>query len=155
MNIRQTYVSFDQAVLLKAKGFNKSVPCAYIGGKFFENSSGDQSYVELEDLEIDWNQPNALFTVEGDICFRCEKSPYHFEAFSAPEQWMVLAWLREKYSIHVHVFPFDVKEDGQIVYANGIIDAKGNLNKLTDNAFYNTHEEAVSGAIDFVLKDLI
>jgi hypothetical protein len=76
--IKPTYVTFEQAKLLKEKGFDEITKSIYQ----YENLEIDNDYVNFR---------NSLFSYD------------HFE-ISAPEQWQVVEWLRVKYGIWVSIF---------------------------------------------------
>jgi len=77
MEIKPTYVSFEQAKLLKEKGFNEKCVQGY-----------NKSEKYLGELIVDFPNRNTDNIV-----------------ISAPEQWQVIEWFRVKYGIWVVIIP--------------------------------------------------
>jgi hypothetical protein len=82
-NIELHYVNYDFAKFLKEKGFN--VPCK------------QAFYGDVEDEDIEYNEP----TTTGDDFILGEYDCY------APEQHVVVEWLRVNYGIWVYPLPID------------------------------------------------
>jgi hypothetical protein len=143
MNIQPTYVTFEQAKLLKLKDFN--VPCRqlYVAGKYRINyeKEGDLFNNLMPSLQI----PNDWFL--------------------APEQWQVVEFLRINHGIWVYsysVSPFlaDDEDYPKIVWISKVQKFK-EFDKFidTDNGLAVNHfsspQEAYSAAFDYALKELI
>jgi len=118
MDIKPTYVTFEQAKKLKEKGWNQRTEMVHL-------------FTPLKNIlrEIDIN----LSIVENEL--------------NAPEQWMVIEWLRVNYGIWVTI---GYLGDG---YNCTIQDKKGWTKKAMGN--FNSPQEATSAAIDYVLENLI
>jgi hypothetical protein len=73
--IKPTYVTFEQAKLLKEEGF-------------------DEKTQTIFQYSADWNkvETNPKYYVDG--CSQC----------SRPEQWQVVEWLRVNHNIWIYVF---------------------------------------------------
>jgi hypothetical protein len=79
MEIKPTYISFEQAKWLKGKGFDVKVDALYSGGIFFNTRNEAKE-------QLDWN--------------KCVD-----ETYSAPEQWQVVEFFRVKYNVFVEINP--------------------------------------------------
>jgi len=133
--IKESYVSFKTAKLLKEKGFDE--PC-YLGynknGEYFPTGGRNNSQI-----------------IQPDFCFIC-----------CPTLQMAMKWLREVHNIHInldiHWLHFANKNGWMYIIVrileNGteFVDAKGDSN---DQHFYSTYEEACETAIQYSLKNLI
>lgn len=81
-NIQPTYVTFEQAKLLKEKGF-------VLGSKKYYGGHG-------------WNVGDDIKHYEHGLC--TNNTPGYFEdVCEAPEQWQVVEWLRVNYGIWISV----------------------------------------------------
>lgn len=158
--IKPTYVTFEQAKLLKEKGFDIHMSHYYFEDSEFKEHSlkgsngyyGDEYEVHLSQFNENWNN-KWLTKKSGDRCFGCSKDRGYFETYSAPEQWQVVEWLRINHGIWVDVFPHSQLESwwcAQIYKGNNIKDFKDSPYKG-----YKTPQEAYSAAIDYILKELI
>jgi hypothetical protein len=146
--IKEQYVSFEVAKLLKEKGFKEETHGNYyLGGKFdgkFEESS-----------KVNWNK---FF-----------KTP-----IAAPTQQMAMRWLREVHDIHcdVHLsFSENPKNypPGYYIYIlntkdGNTVENPGNdiseihplyINKSCTPRNYHTYEDAVEAAIRYCLENLV
>lgn len=142
MNIEPTYVTFQQAKLLKEKGFDIYTPNAYINGIFITPEEPQN-----------WNKTKWVFTKEGFECFGCKLDNIkYFEGFCAPEQWMVIEWLRVRYGIWINVVrtKFTVACRYQ-----SYIEEKPLTGSMGGFISHISPQEAYSAAIDYVLTTLI
>jgi len=119
MEIKPMYITFQQAKLLKEKGFDVRLKKVYnILGELW-----DSHYQYMENSNPDC----------GAVCV-------------APEQWVVVEWLRVKFGIlSSTIF---INKD---FYAYVLHKRKGGWN----SKFFKTPQEATSAAIDYVLTNLI
>jgi len=85
MEINPTYVDFEQAKLLKEKGFNITTRTAY-DYRIYRPSN-----LHEENLEIINNAKNY--------------SNSEYERFQRPEQWQVVEWALKNYNIWISVQP--------------------------------------------------
>ena len=132
--IKPTYVTFEQAKLLKKKGFNIPTNLCYADG---------------DNRALPFNCGNSKHINN--------KHPY----YSAPEQWMVVEWIRLNYGIWI--YPYCA---GNNKFHYGVANSmtgsiitnsyRRNGNKLESLfAGYSSPQEATSAAFDYVLKELI
>jgi hypothetical protein len=129
--ITPTYVSFEQAKLLKEKGFKYYCKVSYW------------------DNELTCHTPG--FALENGET--SQENYYDFPRFYAPEQHQVVEWLLQKYNIWVTVdnlignyFYFSIRNTQSKDYAS----RKGCREKG-----YDTPQEAYSAAFDYILNKLI
>jgi hypothetical protein len=136
MEIKPTYVTFEQAKLLKEKGFDVPTLSFYVI---------DES--EYGDLEEFIQNPNDNYpTLEDNTLFDT--------LASSPEQWQVVEWLRVNHGIWIRVEPdWDGDWWGQIK-SNNIPDARiGKWTVITAVAPYKSPQEAYSAAFDYILNN--
>jgi hypothetical protein len=108
--IEPKYVTFEQAKLLKEKGFQELVNHYYFeDGEFKEHSLtgtngyyGEEYEFNLSEFNENWND-KWLTKKSGDRCFGCSKDRGYFETYSAPEQWQVVEWFRLTHNINITV----------------------------------------------------
>lgn len=134
--IKESYVSFKTAKLLKEKGFDEK--CTH--------------YYKNEKYLVDLGYTNIHSYANSDLV----------EEFAAPTLQMAMKWLREIHNIHInldiHWLHFANKNGWMYIIVrileNGteFVDAKGDSN---DQHFYSTYEEACEVAIQYSLKNLI
>jgi hypothetical protein len=135
--INPTYVTFEQAKLLKEKGFNEITKSIYQ----YENLEIDNDYVNFR---------NSLFS-------------YDYFEISAPEQWQVVEWLYETYGIDVSVIPVREKGTKSVYFQYRVVDFRDdNVDEVLYEHQYNrrflissTKKESYSAAFDYILKELI
>ena len=130
--LREDYVSFETAKLLKEKGFD-----VYGDGSF-----GSETEIHRE------------YSPSGKIKALYSSKP-HKDGYPAPTHQMALKWLREVHNIDVCVCR-ELNEYGECL--NGYIATiyKGGIYKDTTNiAEDSTYEEATEYAIKYCLINLI
>jgi hypothetical protein len=142
MSIKPTYVTFEQAKLLKEKGFD--VECKY--------------YFDIEFKELTFHI--------GDVGDTYKNSEL-VDKISAPEQWQVIEWLRIKHGVWIYALPCaDIIDDKTSTFKpNGKWISHCDdvtINKpmvASDTIFisleFNSPQEAYSAAFDYVLTKLI
>jgi hypothetical protein len=135
--IQPVYVTFEQAKWLKEKGFDEE--CSH-------------SYKEVEPVILYQHQGkkyNNSFKKEWQNTVR--KNSHMDNAiinrYSAPEQHVVVEWLRIKYGIWVAV------RGKEVMGYEYFIEGKGET--LFSSNIYDTPQEAYSAAFDYVLNNLI
>jgi len=134
MEINPTYVTFEQAKLLKEKGLNKN------------------------ELEIECNQGYDFRG--GDIQHHGRHIDSHM-FYSALEQWQVVEWLRVKHGIIIELLVDGWKDDNCVseeflcyrIFIWQIGKPKPHHND--DLGAPSTPQEAYSVAFDYILKELI
>jgi hypothetical protein len=142
--IKPTYVTFEQAKLLKEKGFLIPTSLGYL-------SNGDLSapYYGIKFINSD---------TENDVMY------------SAPEQHQVVEWLRVNHEIEVYALRYTFSK-GEFVgkkYMFVVEKYKKNFNPDLDEYHfeeeplessrelnYNSPQEAYSAAFDYILNNLI
>ncbi len=156
--VKPTYVSFEQAKLLKEKGFNISLYNFYYQEK--SNSSpvltSGTEYNSDRDCKWDWNLNGGESGNQSSVV------PYPNDTkgiyTSAPEQWQVVEWLRLNHGIWITV-DVDCRDffDTNLLFFFRICDIKENLKciYLCTEKYYETPQEAYSAGIDYILKELI
>jgi hypothetical protein len=148
MEIKPTYVTFEQAKLLKEKDFDEKCRNYYTPeGKEYVNGWGDS----IEDTNgFSTNEHNPLFVFDYSDFNKNQKKQYYL----APEQWQVVEWLRINHGIWVRVEP-DGDWWGQIKSNNIPYARIGKWLVITALAPYKSPQEAYSTAIDYTLNNLI
>ncbi len=132
MEIKEDYVSFETAKLLKEKGFNE---ICYLGynenGEYFPTGNRTNSQI-----------------IQPDFCFIC-----------CPTLQLALKWLREIYKIHIEALCPVVDVTGDPVKYNVVISNLNNncisVETELDDVEYNTYELACESALLYCLKNLI
>lgn len=135
--MQPTYVTFEQAKLLKDKGFDEKVFSYFRKGTSIWNS-----FPNFEQEPDDWNSNNYI-----DCCSR-------------PEQWQVIEWLRIKHGIWIevhHIKTFDVNRFHLIIwnYKNTEDYITIHCKNGVGYKVWNSPQEAYSAAFDYVLNNLI
>lgn len=139
--IQPTYVTFEQAKLLKKKGFDEQ--CSH-------------SYKETEPVALYQHQDkmyNNSFKKEWQNTVR--KNSQMLDAtisrYSAPEQWQVVEWLRSEREIWISI-------EYRLSRFTPNIQFVKRINKDTTVSYWSyfeTSQEAYSAAFDYVLNNLI
>lgn len=152
MNIEPTYVTFQQAKLLKEKGFDIYTPNAYINGIFITPEEPQN-----------WNKTKWVFTKEGFECFGCKLDNIkYFEGFCAPEQWIVIEWLLLNRRIDI-IIKYPESNTNKVEGINSVYYdleiyrlSGGDAHKLYKFIeVSDKKQKAYSAAIDYVLTTLI
>ncbi len=129
MNIEPTYVTFEQAKLLKEKRFNENC----------------YAVIDIEKSKI----INPFLSCNSELIK---------QAFSRPEQWQVCEWLRVVHGIWVEVGVGNLfhKDKFYILIKKYNID-RWDLTSLDNKTHspYDIPQEAYSAAFDYVLNELI
>lgn len=124
--ITEDYVSYEIAKLLKEKGFD--IPCrqAYFNGSLVD------------------------YTMYGF----CDG-----ELLDCPSQSLALKWLREEKNYYIQIMLDSWALGGHLGYYIVIQDLNSDFEVISpeigDVVFFNTYEEAVEAALNYVLKNLI
>lgn len=154
------YVTFNQAKLLKEKGFDEPCLAYWIGLEDLEPTIAayNQRIIPASKL---YKHRNTFLSIKGkDIVISNEEdwegevlnNPDKFDRklwgvkVIAPEQWQVVEWLRVNHGIWV--------------YADFLGSWKYVIVRLEDNSRraiegYKSSQEAYSSAFDYVLKKVI
>ena len=130
--MKEDYVSFEIAKLLKEKGFDESCDQKY----------DDEGYLSFNHI--------------GYI--NAEKPTEDFSAL-APTHQMAMKWLREEHKVFIYVEPFITTSglEGYNPYCTKIGGEFMWINPLRkySNTSSDTYEEAVESAIKYCLENLI
>lgn len=129
--IKEAYVSYEVAKLLKEKGFDEECWHWYEDEDSFIHSNDDYGY-----------QSNSDHISKYYEC-------------SAPTHQMACAWLRETYNIHIE-FSCNLDDNYKVVWTNSIwtTDEK-ELYCLSSSENYFPYEESVEEALKDILENLI
>jgi hypothetical protein len=127
--IQPIYVTFEQAKKLKERGFDEK--CLFY-------------YLDKQLIQV--------ISYENDIWCQNSRMPGNY--LSAPEQWMVVEWLRVNHGIWVrlttYAFGFQYHLD------NTPDPETWNIDRRYDCADdFKTPQEAYSAAFDYILDNLI
>ena len=133
--IKEAYVSFEVAKLLKEKGFNEPCIATY-------NSTTKKFYIE--ELYLDW-------------------STQWKSRISAPTHQMAMKWLREIHDIIVvvepHMYDYINSKTSNYVfclwYGDNYEEPYSNQHSNIHGTIYNSYEEAVEAALKYSLEKLI
>jgi hypothetical protein len=128
MKIKPTYVTFEQAKLLRDKGFDINTRTAY------DYRTYQPSNLFEENLEIINNAKNY--------------SNSEYERFQRPEQWQVVEWLRINHDIWISVQPNEPFTDNDWCFK---IFKNNKLDISLEG--YDSPQEAYSAAFDFILTN--
>jgi hypothetical protein len=133
MNIQPTYVTFEQAKLLKEKGFKELVRVVY------KNEDG---WWEVNGVPYNHN--------------------YFDGVQSAPEQWQIVEWLRVEKGIYIRATDVQGTDlDYKMVIRPLSSHWNYKSERLFKPDWYimefqgNSPQEAYSAAFDYILKELI
>lgn len=138
--MKEAYVSFKTAKLLKEKGF------AWRVFNFYDEHGGFSEHIGSVYSLYNWNYPT--------------KDEYGSQYCSAPTQQMACSWLREEHKIHITTEPLEMFKEERIVYEPTIY----LLNDFDDFALEyetvhlkecDTNEDAIEAALQYVLTKLI
>ncbi len=143
MEIKPTYVTFEQAKLLKEKGFG--IGCEH----YYEHALTSKK--DIQDGyggPFGWKKGETHLQSTG---FFLNSSKYDSSNKSwflceAPEQWQVIEWLRINHGIWIGVLEHKIKGEGN--YYESIVGV------MTFSG-YNSPQETYSAAFDYVLNNLI
>ena len=128
MNIKEDYVSYEVAKLLKEKGFHE--PCIAT----YNLTTKDFA---VEEVYQDWT-----------TCWKTY--------VSAPTLQMACKWLREVHNLHVDVGYDDLDWFWNIISTSEDVPIADRPKFIvTGTACHRTYEEAVEAAIKYTLKNLI
>jgi hypothetical protein len=152
MNIQPTYVTFEQAKLIKEKGFDYY--------KIFQDITDYYDYYDKN--------------VQG----RCHVSDFSEDKYPddkwipVPEHWEVVEWLRVNHDIHIDLAAYyNPQRLDKLFYEAGISTKENgyegllmnNIHRINTNWtkepskywLFNSPQEAYSTAFDYILKELI
>lgn len=159
MESKPTYVTFEQAKLLKEKGFNIECNHYYEHAltSLVDQQDGYSGPFGWEKGELNYQSGYFINNIES-----VDTSNESWYLCARPEQWQVVEWLRVNYGIWVEVTPDSYGEEWFVtckpcskkVWDDIELRSKVHLSKL-HFLFYKTPQEAHSTAFDYILKELI
>lgn len=125
--IKEAYVSFEVAKLLKEKGFNEYC------------------------LKNYWSSDKELHDWKWELSYnRNSDGNSNTKDCSAPTQAMAVAWLREKYGISIEISALN---QYQWVYAIYRL-LKDSVAEVWNDGTYVSHEDATDDALKYCLENL-
>ena len=127
--IKEDYVSFETAKLLKSKKFHIPTRSHYDG-------RGGFGFLDI--CEIDWNN------------YKCFKER---RCYSAPTHQMARKWLRKMYNINIDIVP--VWNQKRFEYQVFIVTPENAKHCYVDEKLYLGYEEAAEAGIKYSLENLI
>lgn len=135
--IKEEYISFEVAKLLKNKGFDSK--CRYY-------------YIQTKEMfEIDTRYHTALTTQELlDLQIIGEKE----DRYAAPTQAITMRWLREVHKLYIEITPSS-KTNEFIVDSYRIDIVTKTFDTIYVSSGYDTYEQACEAAIKYCLENLI
>jgi hypothetical protein len=140
--MKEDYVSFEVAKLLKEKGFDEKIPSVWIdhGMILVSNRYKPSIHVYPIDSCENWNKEDDFYT-------------------SAPTHQMAMKWLREVHKIII-TMDFDEYEleiKGKKVGYGYNLQLKSNPREYAkvSEIIYDTYEESCEAAIQYCLTNLI
>ena len=156
--IREDYVSFETAKLLKEKGFNEW--CYKCYGTAVYHKGVPISFDEECDLKSDGLGDEIEYVEGGHLYnFGCNNSEKQTNLWAAPTLWVAMKWLREVHKIHVEfVLNQDVQDEKAVIenhYHFNVSRLDRFANEGGNCKFYNSYEEACESAIKYCLENLI
>ncbi len=134
--IKEAYVSFEVARLLKEKGFNEECNRVYEGPNLKYTTLSISPLMSLG--ELGGFHPKQLYVTNdevGDI------------VYAAPTLQMAMKWLREVHSIYIDI---DILNGVTYWWSIYLLDKKQGETTIS----YNTYEEAVEAALKYYLENL-
>ena len=132
--IKPHYITFEQAKLLKEKGFDETC----------------NAYFDLDKKITLFNDKDFNRSKNSDMY------PYIFGEITLPEQWQVIEWLRVNHNIEVFVTPLFSETRFNISYQNRKYDANIIINgKYLFKKQFKSPQEAYSAAFSYILKEVI
>jgi hypothetical protein len=134
-------IPFDVARDLKELGFDWSVNSAY-----FQNNKNKSGY-------------DDLFTTHSEIYENHNDTDYLYRRISAPEQALVVKWLRDVHNIHIQVEPHFKQWFWEICQLNNDTDSMAvyyvlETQRRSNPNAYKTFEQAELEGIKEVIKYL-
>jgi len=169
MEIKPTYCSFEQGLLLNEKKCDLSSE----GNWWILAKDHDKNYkkgLPYDKDKIFFAGNDHEYNVKVQIDEDTEHQVYHI--LSCPEQWQIIEWLRIKHNIHIDLACYyNPQKFDKMFYEVGISNKQNGYEGLMQNAsnrinidwtkepskywLFNSPQEAYSAAIDYVLNNLI
>jgi hypothetical protein len=136
MEIKPTYVTFEQAKLLKEKNY--------------EIDTEEVLFCIDEVNNIEEHQiKNREVIYDGGLLHSLDENEYRVY-----HQWQVCEWLRVNHGIWVSVAIF-VKRDETVVWVYDIYKNNYIIEQFQRSKGFNSPQEAYSAAFDYILKEMV
>ncbi len=144
IKIKPSYVSFEQARLLKEKGFDEDSDYnQWILAKDVNSKDESKKFIcHSNDLEE--------YTYINE-----EKEHNVYHCLAIPEHHVVVEWLRVNHGICVHTKPENNEKDEVVWQFVILIILDNEVCFKKRQSEFNTPQEAYSAAFDYVLTNLI
>ena len=155
--IKEAFVSFEVAKLLKEKGFKESTQLVWYEHLPSPNAVNNSEIGKPKRDYFYWEKEgerNSPWTNDSPV-----PSYISGEVYSCPTHQMAMAWLR-KHGLHINAV-ISVDEDGNEVYRwtfwlfEILSSFSGELIYTEEVNEYDYYEEAVEAALKYVLENLI
>jgi hypothetical protein len=144
-NIQPTYATFEQAKMLKEKGFDGE--CA----RFYTKSNCKLYGIDEHGRYYPIKNKSKELWIVGNVAVLNIKN-----LILAPEQWQVVEWLRVNHGIWVSVqYKGFIVNRELIEFHYEIKYCKELPNLIRNENSFNSPQEAYSAAFDYILKELI
>lgn len=130
--MKEDYVSFEVAKLLKEKGFDERCIMFYHNNEL-------TSTVNLESVKENASCVFNSWLYEGD--------------YTAPTLQMTMKWLRKVHNLHITISVYTASNG--IMYAYEIIKLGLTASLLREKSGFENNEEAVESALNYCLTNLI
>lgn len=158
--IQPTYVTLHQAKLLKQMGFN--IPCGYKWGLTEHAESSNDIVIEGAVYSLYCYRDFGIYAIQiknwNDELVYVGGKWVPLDALSAPEQWVVVEWLRIVHGIQVfldYTFYDGFHYGCKYVKSNGDYGDIWKEGVEDDIDGVSTPQEAYSTAFDYILNNLI
>lgn len=150
--VKEAYVSFEIAKLLKEKGFDE--PTEYVWYEYYPHSN-TANKDEIGSQKMDWFFGDEQTERNSFYSNKIGKPTYiSKEIYSAPTHQLTMAWLRGKYDLHIIVYPY--KADNKKKWCCQVFKTFNLLGcEQYTNETLNSYEEAVEAALKYALENLI
>lgn len=135
--MKEDYVSFEVAKLLKEKGFDESIETLI---------KNDGTIYYLDTNSVSKRQHITIKNSEINI---------YSEDVSCPTQQMAMKWLRETTNYELNVFCSEVDKNFKRGYSYDIFNVVDVEEKSHQEHGFNTYEEGVEAALEYTLKKLL
>lgn len=152
--IKEDYVSFEIAKLLKEKGFDEGCFQYYVICLKWDGVPYQDYVIEFRRL---YPEDEPLINSKGLKCFSEERNKH--SVFSAPTLQMVMKWLREVHNIHIEIlangFQSETYTYKAVIQNRNIWYDYAEIYEYKVINPYDTYEEACEAAIKYCLENLI
>jgi len=152
--VKEDYVSFETAKLLKEKGFKEW--CFKCYGVAVLHNGEDISFDEECDLK-DEGRGDEIVYVEGGRLYDygCNNHDKDVKVWAAPTLWVATKWLWDNYMLYILVYPWKGNND-ECHWCCKVYDSFCHLgyDKFTDET-PKSREDAYESGIKYCLKKLI